>query len=102
MGRPVLTKNNLVIPNELLSDFNDLWKAAYLSYLVNKHKENKKDEFISTLDQASADLGITIYTIRKIKKELKKDGFITFTLKGIPAKDHFMVNEKKIKKYWSI
>lgn len=91
----------LQINKKLLATLG-LEKAVYISLLIDKYKQYKKDKklkngyFFLTDNQICLYSGLKSKTIKNLKSDCKKEGFIFIKKEGIPLKTYYNINFYKV------
>lgn len=89
---PFSPDNFLMVNKEVLSTFGP-YTALFLSNLIDKfYKNGNGHEVIYPLEKQSKDTGMSVYILRKCKKELIKAGIIKTYTKDIPAKEIYVLD----------
>jgi len=73
-----------------------LTAGVMLSQLMYWWSSVNGREFYKTDDELREETGLSKEEIKSAKKTLVSKGFITYKLKGIPAKTHYIINIEKI------
>lgn len=91
----------LQINKKLLATLG-LEKAVYISLLIDKYKQYKKDKklkngyFFLTDNQICLYSGLKSKTIKNLKSDCEKEGFIFIRKEGIPLKTYYNINFYKV------
>ena len=103
LASDLFSSGGFLVTNKRLLTLFGPSKATFLSNLVNKFiyfKENnmlnEDGSFITTFKDQSSQTGMNEYELRKCKKFAKGKGFLSTYMKGLPSKEHYILNIDKI------
>lgn len=92
----------LLVNKKLIYTFG-LEPAVFLSnlisnyfYLKEKNQLKNNEWFYMINEQQSNEIGISIFALRKCKKQLKEFGIIDTKLMDLPAKEFYKINFGKL------
>ena len=95
----ILANDNYIIVNRSLIKELGLKEAIILGELASEYNYYKNNEsldengyFYSTIENIQENTSLSSYEQKKCLDNLSKRGFISLTLKGVPAKRHIKIN----------
>jgi hypothetical protein len=106
----LLSSTAFLVVNKELAKQIGLHEVVLLADLISKEQYFKEKEysnyemggwFFNTAKNIQADTTLTSHQQRKCIKSLKSLGIIETKLIGIPAKQHFKINENKLLSYFN-
>jgi|GEM_PF-5875063 len=98
----LLSQDSFLQINKKLLATLGLEKAVYISLLIDKYKQYKKDKklkngyFFLTDNQICLYSGLKSKTIKNLKSDCEKEGFIFIRKEGIPLKTYYNINFYKV------
>ena len=104
----LLSSTAFLVVNKQLAHLIGLKETVLLADLISKEEyfiqSGKIDEgwFFNTSANIKADTTLTPFMQRKCLQTLKKHLLVDYKLKGIPAKQHFKINDKQVMKLLNI
>ena len=92
----LLAIDNYIIYNKTLAKKIGVENTILLGTLCSLQNNFNQDEFYREEEKLSEDTCLSIYTLRKCKKELSQLGVVEIVKKDLPARHYFKINIEKI------
>lgn len=97
--RSLLLEDSVAINHDFFCAFNgNFLKSAMLTKYVDLFTKNNKKEFVYLDKNFEESYFCSLKTIKRAKKYLKEEGFISVVQKGVPAIGYITVNLEKVDK----
>lgn len=92
----LLATDNFAVFNKKVAKKMGIETAVLLGTLCSLQKSFKNEEFYRSEDELAEDTLLSIYSIRKCKRQLEEIGILEIEKKGLPAKHYFKINANKL------
>lgn len=92
----LLATDNFAVYNKKVAKKMGIETAVLLGTLCSLQKSFKNEEFYRSEDELAEDTLLSIYSIRKCKRQLEEIGILEIEKKGLPAKHYFKINANKL------
>lgn len=92
----LLATDNFAVYNKKVAKKLGIENAILLGTLCSLQRSFRSKEFYRSEDELEEDTLLSVYSIRKCKKQLEKAGILVIEKKGLPAKHYFKINEREL------